>query len=474
MARELRPRDHVIVIVGANGDLAKRKLLPSFYKLHAEGLMPAQWRLIGDSRSDMADDEFRQLARDAIEEFGGCAIDAEAWAEFSKRLSYSNGDFKPGETTGLTEAVAEAEQAIGGQRERLVYLSVPPLAFSELTLGLGESGLAERAKIVYEKPFGWDLESFCELDQTVHGVLREDQIYRIDHFLGKETVQNVLALRFANGMFEPVWNRQHIDHVQVDVPETLGIGTRAGFYEQTGALRDMVVTHLFQVLSVIAMDPPTSLASKPLMDEKAKVFESMTPLRAQDVVYGQYEGYRDAQGVAPDSQTETFVACKLEVDNWRWADVPFYLRTGKRLAESRQTVTLAFREPPRQMFPDVPRNRLSNDHLTLDLASTTEGLSISFLAKRPGPDVRLGQARMRYSYEGSFGSDLIGPYERLLYDALLGDRALFTRADGVQRTWELVQGLLDEPPPLHPYPQGSWGPDKAQDLVAPRRWHLPE
>jgi glucose-6-phosphate 1-dehydrogenase len=307
----------------------------------------------------------------------------------------------------------------------------------------------------------------------VRRVLDEDQIYRIDHFLGKETLQNVLALRFANGMFEPVWNRHHIDHVQIDVPEKLGIGTRAQFYEPTGALRDMVVTHLLQVLSVIAMEPPTSMDPKPLLDEKTKVLESVQPLGPDDVVRGQFEGYRELDGVAPDSQTETFVAARVCVDNWRWAGVPFYLRTGKRMAESRQCVTLAFAEPPRQMFRDAPIDRLPNDYLTLDLAGD-EAVTLSFLAKIPGPAVRLGPARMTFSYAGSFGSEMIGPYERLLHDALLGDRTLFTRSDGIARTWELVKEVLDHPPPLHPYPPGSWGPKAAEDLIAPRRWYLPE
>jgi glucose-6-phosphate 1-dehydrogenase len=473
VSTDLVPEDHVIVIFGGNGDLARRKLLPALYHLHVEGLLPRNWRVIGNSRRPL-ESSFADLAREAIEEFARCEIEDRDWETFASRLDYVAHSFTPDDHEVVRDAVLRAEQEIGGSPRRLFYLSVPPSAFGTITEALGKAGLADaRSRVVFEKPFGVDRPSFEELDATVHRVLDEDQIYRIDHFLGKETLQNVLALRFANGMFEPVWNRHHIDHVQIDVPETLGIGTRASFYEPTGALRDMVVTHLLQVLSVIAMEPPTALAPKPLLDEKTKVFESIAPLSGDDVVRGQFTGYRDLEGVAPDSDTETFVAARVGVDNWRWAGVPFFLRTGKRLGESRQTVTLAFAEPPRQMFRDVPIDRHANDHLTLDLAGD-EGVTLSFLAKIPGPSVRLGPARMTFSYEGSFGSEAIGPYERLLHDALLGDRTLFTRADGIARTWELVEDVLAKPPPLHLYEPGSWGPQAAQDLIAPRRWHLPE
>jgi glucose-6-phosphate 1-dehydrogenase len=473
MRAELIPDDTVIVIFGGNGDLARRKLLPSLYHLHAEGLMPRRWRIIGNSRRELADASYDEFARRAVSEFGRCCIDEDAWRVFADQLSYVSGEFTPDDPGALRDAVLAAEREIGGEPRRLFYLSVPPSAFGVITEALGKSGLADRGRVVFEKPFGVDQASFKQLDETVHHVLDEEQIYRIDHFLGKETLQNVLALRFANGMFEPVWNRNHIDHVQIDVPETLGIGTRATFYEATGALRDMLVTHLFQVLSVIAMEPPIALAPKPLLDEKAKVFESIVPLRADDIVRGQFEGYTDLEGVAPDSQIETFVAARVCVDNWRWAGVPFYLRTGKRMAASRQTVTLAFTEPPRQMFRDVPLDSPGRNHLTLDLGGD-EGIKLLFLAKVPGPSVRLGPARMAFSYEGSFGSEMIGPYERLLHDSLMGDRTLFTRADGIARTWELVADLLKNPPPLHRYAQGSWGPEAAARLIAPRHWHLPE
>lgn len=476
--RDLTPPDAVIVLFGGNGDLARRKLIPSLWDLHRAGLMPEQWVLIGASRSDMADEAYGEFAREALLEFDRevSADDEDAFTEFASHLRYRGGGFDADDPSRIADAVAEAEQEMGGEPTRLFYLAVPPSAFGPITEGIGAAGLDQRARVVFEKPFGTDAESFAELDDTVRSVLTEEQIYRIDHFLGKETLQNVLALRFANGMFEPVWNRQHIDHIQIDSPESIDIGSRASFYESTGALRDMVVTHLFQVLSIIALEPPVSLDPSPLMDEKRKVFESMSTLRCEDVVFGQYEGYTESEGVAADSTTETFVAARIEIDNWRWAGVPIYLRTGKAMAEKRQTMTLAFKRPPRQMFAAHGLRADAHDHLTLDMAGD-QGVTVSFLAKRPGPRLRLGQASMRFSYEQDFGATggvQLDAYERLLHDALLGDRTLFTRADGIGRTWELVKPILERPPRVLPYARGSWGPEAATELIAPRTWHLPE
>ena len=464
------PPDTLLVVFGANGDLAARKLLPALYNLDEGDLLPRQWRLIGTARSQVSDEEFRETARTAIREHERCTFDEERFANLAARLSFTSTDFKPGNTTALTDAVAKTTQDFDDDPQLLFYLSTPPQTFGPITAGLGEAGLAKHARVVYEKPFGNDPASFAELDQIVHHVLREDQAYRIDHFLGKESVQNLLAFRFANGAFEAMWNRAHIDHVQIDVPEDLGVDNRVAFYDQTGAIRDMLVTHLFQVLSVVAMEPPVRLRSGPLTTEKFKVFDSMRDLSADDVVTGQFEGYRDLDGVRPGSTTDTFVAARVFIDNWRWHDVPFFLRTGKALADKRQLVTLAFRRPPATMFTDLPDSGLERDHLTFDLASGAAGFS--FLAKRPGPAIRLGRANMRFTYENS-GSELIGPYERLIHDALLGDRTLFTRTDGIARTWELVGPILDHGQP-HPYPQGSWGPEAATELIAPRKWHLPE
>lgn len=468
----LTPPNHVIVIFGANGDLSRRKLLPALFHLQEEGLMPNDYRILGSSRSEMSDHDFREFAGGAVKEFCRCDVTDEMWSEFSQKLSYISTSFGTDNTADLEAAIAQAEQELEGDTRRLFYLSVPPSVFGSITQGLAKSGLVENARVVFEKPFGSDLESFRQLDATVRGALDDEQIYRIDHFLGKETVQNILALRFANGMFEPSWNRHHIDHVQIDVPEELGIGSRAGFYEPIGALRDMLVTHLFQVLSFVALEPPSSFTPKALSDEVAKVFESIAPIYPADVVYGQYEGYRDEEGVDPNSRTETFVAARVRVDNWRWAGVPFYLRTGKRMAERRSSVTLAFKEPPKRMFHEVDDKPFENDHLTIDLGPE-EGITITFLAKVPGPTIELDRARMSFHYEGSFGSELIEAYERLIHDALLGDRTLFTRADGIERTWAIVQPVLDRPPEVHAYSPGSWGPEEADQLIAPRRWHLP-
>jgi glucose-6-phosphate 1-dehydrogenase len=467
------PAPHVIVVFGGNGDLARRKLIPALWRLHTQALMPSDWRVVGTSRASFDTADFQAFAAEAITEFCEGPPTGDAWDVFRDRLSYVAGAFSQGATDALVAAVAVAERAMGGEAQRLHYLAIPPAAFGSVTEGLAAAGLTARSRVVYEKPFGWDLDSFRQLHALTHRVLRPEQILTIDHYLAKETLQNVLALRFANGMFEPVWNRNHIDHVQIDVPEELGVGNRAPFYDVTGALRDMVVTHLFQALGVVAMEPPHSFGAKPLLDEKAKVFESMLPLRADDLVRGQYRGYRATAGVADDSTAETFVAARVEVDNWRWAGVPFFLRTGKRMATSRQSVTLAFREPPHRLFPDLPRDGIANDYLTMELGRE-EGITLSFLAKRPGATITLAPAAMTFRYGSSFGGGGIGPYERLIYDALMGDRTLFTRADGIERTWELVADVLANPPSLHSYDQGSWGPAAAGELIGRRRWYLPE
>lgn len=466
------PEDHVIVVFGANGDLARRKLLPALYHLAAEGLMPERYAIIGNSRSQMTTEEFRSFAGGAVDDFCRCVRSEDVWNDFAQRLSFVPCEFQPDNVAPVREAVAKAEAELAGEPRRLFYLAVPPPAFGPITRGIGGAGLHERARVVYEKPYGTDVESFGNLDQLVHEVLDEFQVFRIDHFLGKETVQNILALRFANGMFEPVWNRDHIDHVQIDVPETLGVGTRAGFYERTGALKDMVVTHLFQVLSFIAMEPPASLDPDALIDEKVKVMNSMVPLTADDVVRGQYKGYLDTDGVAPQSNAETFVAVRLLIENSRWSGVPFFLRTGKRMAEQRSSVVLAFRRPRNEIFDPLPTASFEHDHLTLVLGGH-EGISVSFLAKIPGPTIELGPARMDFRYDGSFGSDLIEAYERLIHDALIGDRTLFTRGDGIRRAWEVVADVTASPPQLNHYEPGSWGPKEANELIAPRRWHFP-
>jgi glucose-6-phosphate 1-dehydrogenase len=462
------------VLFGATGDLARRKLLPGLFHLAEAGLMPERFRIIGTTRRELADEEFRELAREAIDEFGREPTTGESWSEFAASMSIVR--IEDG-LVDLTEAVTDAKRQLGGAPRLLHYLSVPPAAAASLVEELGDLGLAEGARIITEKPFGTDRASARELNAVLLSVFDEQQVFRIDHYLGREAVQNLLAVRFANGMFEPVWNRDHIDHVQIDVPETLSIEMRASFYDRLGAFRDMVVTHLFQVLGFVAMEAPTSLDADTLMSERAKVFDAMPPLEPEHMVRGQYEGYRDQDRVAPDSDTETFVALKVFVDNWRWAGVPFYLRTGKRLAESRRVLTIAFNKPPRRMFPLDCRHVAESfgwDHLTFELGDPGS-ISTSFLAKVPGPGIQLGQAHMNFSYATSFGGpeQALEAYERLIHDVMVEDRTLFTTSRAIDRLWEVSQPVLEAPPPVQPYEPASWGPAPAEELIAPRRWHLP-
>jgi glucose-6-phosphate 1-dehydrogenase len=468
------PEDQIIVLFGATGDLARRMLLPGMFHLARVGLMPRRFRIIGVARHGLDAGEFRELAREAVEGSGRRSLDAEDWDRFAESLRFVGVGDGYGE---LAEAIADARDELGVDAGVLLYLSLPPRATRQTIEALGQVGLGEGARVITEKPFGTDLESARELNATLLSVFDERCIYRIDHYLGREAVQNLLAVRFANGMFEPIWNRNHIDHVQIDVPETLSIEMRGSFYEETGAFRDMIVTHLFQVLGFVAMEPPTSLGPKELGQEREKVFDSMPPLRPENVVRGQYPGYREEEGVDPGSDTETFVAIKAFVDNWRWEGVPFYLRTGKRLAETRHLLTVAFTEPPRRMFPldcEQVEESFGRDHLTFELGDPAS-ISASFLAKVPGPTMQLGEAHMRFSYADSFGGPerALDAYERLIHDVLLGDRTLFTYSTAIERLWEISEPVLQDPPPAIQYEPGSWGPAEIDELIAPRRWHLP-
>jgi glucose-6-phosphate 1-dehydrogenase len=468
------PENQVIVLFGATGDLAKRKLLPGMFHLAQVGLMPRGFRIVGAARHAIEVEEFREVARQAIEASGREDMSPATWDPFAESLEFVS----VGEGfDALAEAVATARRQLGGEAGVLYYLSLPPQATFGTVEALGAAGLGEGARVITEKPFGTDLASARELNALLHSVFEERCIYRIDHYLGREAVQNLLALRFANGMFEPVWNRNHIDHVQIDIPETLSIEMRGSFYEQTGAFRDMVVTHLFQVLGFVAMEPPTSLEPKALGIEREKVFDSMPPLRPENVVRGQYAGYREEDGVAPDSDTETFVAVKAFVDNWRWEGVPFYLRSGKRLAESRHLLTIAYAQPPRRMFPldcaEIAES-FGHDHLTFELGDPGS-ISASFLAKVPGPTIELGEAHMRFSYADTFGGaeQALDAYERLIHDVMVGDRTFFTSSAAIERLWEISEPVLEQPPSTQPYEPGSWGPEAIDRLIAPRRWHLP-
>ena len=460
----------VVVLVGATGDLSQRKLLPGLFHLSTTGFIPG-CRIIGVSLDDLDADAFRALARRAVETFSSRKFDEGHWAAFADSLDYVPLSAGAG---ALRAAVERAEEALGGGTDRLHYVSVPPNAALSAVRLLGEAGLVADSRIVMEKPFGTDLATAVSLNGKLHEVFAEEQIFRIDHFLGKEPAQNILAFRFANGLFEPIWNRNFIDHVQIDVPETLGLGKRAGFYEATGAFRDMVVTHLFQILAFMAMEPPTALEPIPITEEKNKVFRSMVPLDPKDVVRGQYIGYRAEEGIDPESDTETFIALKVLIDNWRWAGVPFFLRTGKRMAAGQRIISIAFREPPKSMFPTGSGvGAQGPDHLTFDLADASK-VSLSFYGKRPGPGMRLDKQSMQFAMtETGLVSDVLEAYERLILDAMRGDRTLFTMARGIERLWEVSTPLLEAPPPVRLYEPGSWGPKSIHQLVAPHAWRLP-
>ena len=464
---------HVIVLFGCTGDLAKRKLLPGLAYLAQSELAP--WiRVVGTAMEDLTTEDFRALAKRAVQEFGVHQLAEAQWALFAERLTYVPQGAGPED---LTAAVKDAESLLGEEAQhvrRMHYLSVPPRAARAVIEMLHDADLVERSRVIMEKPFGHDLESAIALNAYVHEVFDESQIFRIDHFLGKEAAQNILAFRFANGLFEPIWNRNFIDHVQIDIPESLGLDQRAGFYEATGAYKDMVVTHLMQVMAFVAMEPPTALEPRAISEEKNKVFRSMLPIHPHHVVRGQYGGYREEPGVARDSDTETFIALQVGLDNWRWAGVPFYLRTGKRMAEGQRIISIAFKEAPRTMFPAGSGVGTEGpDHLTFDLADSSR-VSLSFYGKRPGPGMRLQKLSMQFStQETDAAGDVLEAYERLILDAMRGDHTLFTTAEGIESLWERSMPLLLDPPPVKPYPPGSWGPNAIHQLVAPNAWRLP-
>ena len=461
---------HVIVLFGATGDLSRRKLIPGLAHLALSDLAP-DIEVVGTSLEEMDDDQFRAFAKEALDQFSHRALTPEQWDEFSSRLSYVP---QGRGSDGLAAAVAKAEEKLGGTAPRLHYLSVPPVAAPAVIKMIKDANLVDFSRVVMEKPFGTDLQSAVELNAGLHQTFDERQIFRIDHFLGKEAAQNILAFRFANGLFEPIWNRNFIDHIQIDIPETLGLDKRAAFYESTGAYKDMVVTHLFQVLAFVAMEPPTALEPFAISEEKNKVFRSLLPIDPEDVVRGQYQGYRNEPGVAPDSDTETFIALKCGLDNWRWAGVPFYLRTGKRMAEGQRIISIAFKEAPRSMFPhNSGVGSQGPDHLTFDLADESK-VSLSFYGKRPGPGMKMEKLSMQFSTEEtSYADDVLEAYERLIMDAMRDDHTLFNTAEGIESLWERSIPLLDDPPPVKSYPQGSWGPNSIHQLIAPNAWRLP-
>ena len=463
MSDDLHP--HVLVLFGATGDLAKRKLFPGLYHLAAAGRLPEEYAVIGSGRhSPGTDEEFRDQVREGLEDSVD-DLDRTVLDDVLSRVSFQTSSADDG--SDLAGKVREAEERFGGEVRRLVYLSVPPSAMKDMVAMLGREKLDERARLVMEKPFGLDLESARSLDAALKEVVEEDQVFRIDHFLGKEAVQNILALRFANGLFEPAWDRSSIASVQIDVPEDLGMEGRGSFYESTGCLRDMISTHLCQLLGFVAMEDPGSFEEGPLRDAKSAVFADLQPLDPARVVFGQYDGYHDEDDVDPDSRVETFVAIEAHVDNDRWRDVPFYLRTGKKLARSDRVITLRFKPSASTIFGD----EADGNDLVLEL-SDDPVIHVDLLAKRPGPDLDLVAATMTLDVGDEAPDDTpLEAYERLILDVLRGDQTLFTRSDEVDRLWQVCQPVLDAPPDPLPYEPGSWGPQRALDL-ATSGWRL--
>jgi glucose-6-phosphate 1-dehydrogenase len=470
MSAALPPQ--AVVIFGASGDLTKRKLLPAFWSLFVQGLLPKGFAVAGYARTEMTDEEFREQARESVKLYGRWTPDDEAWREFAERLSYVQGEFANERAMKRLERhLVSVDERFGTAGGRFFYAATPTIVYPDIVRRLAEENLHRNAKIVFEKPFGHDLASARELNRRIHEVFDESQIFRIDHYLGKETVQNILAFRFANGLFEPVWNRRYVDHVELTVAEEIGIDGRGTFYEQTGAIRDLVVTHLFQVLTFLAMEPPVSFEPDRLRDETVKVLRSTLPCDPSQVVRGQYRGYRAEPGVAPDSTVETFAALRMEVDNWRWAGVPFFLRTGKRMAAKCSEITLKFLKLPFNVFrgTDVPLPM--RDHLTIRI-QPNEGITLALNAKKPGPGLELERVTMDFDYQAEFGGRIADAYELLLLEVMEGDHTLFLREDAVDRAWEILQPILDHPAALVEYEPGSWGPSGADALIAPHKWHV--
>ena len=482
-----------LVIFGASGDLTARMLLPALYNLALDRRLPPRFAVVGFARTEWTDEEFREQARKAVEEHSRRPLDPEVWDSFAAGLYYSHGGYGDAEShdrLGETLARVEAERETAGNH--LYYLAVPPAAFEPIIrqLGRGHShdshdGHGEGwSRVIVEKPFGVDLASARELNEIVHSVFNEDDIYRIDHYLGKEIVQNILVFRFANGFLEPIWNRRYVDHIQITVAESLGVGRRGSYYDHAGALRDMVQNHIMQLLSLIAMEPPLAINGRSVRNEKVKVLHAVRLMEPEEVRFatarGQYgtgwvageevPGYREIEDVPPGSTTETFVAVRLFVDSWRWADVPFYVRTGKRLPKRSTEIAIFFKRAPQLLFKDfVDSETLEPNVLSLRI-QPNEGISLKFLTKVPGSPPRLRPANMDFLYGASFVAQAPSAYETLLLDALRGDATLFTRADEVEAAWTIMEGILAGwramPPPEFPnYEAGAWGPAEADDLI---------
>ncbi|MBD0338456.1 MAG: glucose-6-phosphate dehydrogenase [Thermoleophilia bacterium] len=474
------PEPCALVIFGASGDLTRRKLFPAIYSLAYRQLLPARFAVVGVARTEWSDDEFRDDMESAVREFARDEFRQDVWDTLAPGVRYVSTEFdSPEGADRLSACLTELDEERGTRGNRVYYLAVPPDVFRLLVRQIGEQRAAEGwTRLIVEKPFGYDLTTARELNQGLHGHFAEDEIFRIDHYLGKETVQNVLALRFANGIFEPIWNRQFIDHVQITVGESLGVERRAGFYEQAGAIRDIFQNHLLQLLAVTAMEPPIDFTAESVRNEKVKVLRAMHTPGPKHIVRGQYgrgfvdgedvPAYRDEEGVAPDSMTETYVAAKLFLDNWRWADTPFYVRTGKRLPRRETTVAIQFQRAPHPPFAEIAGEGLRPNVLIVHI-QPNEGVSLEIGAKVPGHGMQIRTVHMDFLYGGAFRTGLPEAYERLILDAMLGDATLFTRSDEIEEQWAIVDPIVAawrrDRPVFPNYASGSWGPKEANDLL---------
>jgi glucose-6-phosphate 1-dehydrogenase len=486
-----------VVIFGAAGDLTKRKLLPALYNLKVAGLLPREFAIVGVARREQTHEHFREEQTRSIREFATTRVDDALWADLREALYFQAGELTdPAVYTQLADLLAEIAKRHGTGGNVLFYLAVPPNLFGEVVRRLGEAGLVRQTgdswqRVIVEKPFGHDLDSARALSTELAAVLREDQIYRIDHYLGKETVQNILVFRFANGLFEPIWNRTYVDHVQLMVAETVGVEDRGNYYETAGVLRDMIQNHLFQLLALVAMEPPISFAADAVRDEKVKVLQAIRPMSSEEIldrtVRGQYgdgmiadqsvRAYRREPKVSPSSVTETYAALKLYVENWRWAGVPFYLRSGKRLAARQTEIVVEFRRPPLLLLEAAATAEVDPNRLVLHI-QPDEGIELQVKAKRPGPTVRIETVKLDFSYKDFGDTSAATGYERLLYDCMVGDSTLFHRTDMVEAAWRIATPILDAwrvlPPPDFPdYAAGSWGPAAADALMQQdgRSWY---
>jgi glucose-6-phosphate 1-dehydrogenase len=482
----------VVVIFGASGDLTARKLIPAIYNLAVDGLLPADFFLVGFGRKPIPDEEFQRDAAEAVKEFSRRELRDDVWSRLAPRTFYVSGGYdEAGAFDQLAGRIAELEKAAGQDLQALFYISTPPSVFAPILKNLGASGLASRhlgrphqSKVIIEKPFGKDLASARELNRVIASVFEEPQVFRIDHYLGKETVQDLLVQRFANAIFEPLWNRNFVDHVQITVAEEVGVGSRAGYYEQSGALRDMIQNHAMQLVALTAMEPPVSLEAEAIRDEKVKLLRAIQPLRLDDgtgdvararygsgLIGGQpVPGYRQEEGVAEQSSTETFAALRLTINNWRWHGVPFYLRSGKRMARRVTEIAIRFKRAPGSLFAESERFQLAANTLAFQI-QPDEGMSMVLNAKIPGLETRTQPVKMNFRYATTFGSNTPEAYERLVLDAMIGDGTLFIRGDETERSWELMTPVLAHwreqgTTGLDTYSAGSWGPANAAALLA--------